>query len=789
MCSAPPAKRQKSESASSPYTEYDQCSSEMPNTAPVMSIYKLKFEPENSEPTEYIRSLINKHNKKEIELALKRKNKVLAKLNRESITTKEYHLVESDKIVKLNAENEHTGFQMVTYTQTIAFLPKFTRCYLDDEDERESHVNAIIFYFNSEKVFAVTKRNSWHVVRSAVSHKCKFPQKIAARLLSEEGSKSYSEIQIVGDNRAATYVRKNPKPTDSLEPVIYTYFIASLRPDASLRGLDIFDGDKRMKKNNINVNIGLGYVRIEKEFTPTEWFRIIAHLSLIDEGIATKTTGNQDEKPTEAFLQYLQQVVDATRDELNKELYRILFNVYHKNDLSEFQFELSHSFSKDFYLSSKYKLSYGNEVFFFNHRPSLKEVLESIDTLPNAFKYFNQNRTIQKNELKPIEKFERIINKLKFGFLLDNRKDANDFHEENLINFIEGNAFYEGRLHWRVLNKWCYLYDDYYKIVHRQYLRCLQKDLLPTNKPAQLKVPWEKGEEEHDFAKKYYMNEKLPGYILGDRVKPDPHKVEIFDLLFIDPCESHKNRVFLYHIKKGFDGETRVASQQLLTSLETILRSSSSMRGDYVEDWYDALLQKYYPNEPRPAVLCSLTQFKIALNDATMVLALRADLDFCEPPSSKTFFPESGKIQKSLHLEKLLKEKVTIDDLEKNLRRKSAFKRLESAFPTAASSDVKQRIQDIAKQILEYLKELDYVDGQNEATSKLIYSTETAFKSDFKQYMNANSAATVYSRLLPEYQTRFKSLIAKLQLLRTKKEVEGNGRIFKICEIFGKEKN
>lgn len=564
--------------------------------------------------------------------------------------------------------------------------------------------------------------------------------------------------------------------------------MASLRKNASLYSLAFFQSNRKLRDGNINVVIGLGFVRFEKQFTPGEWFQILAHLNHINENQPTRTTDDQNEASSKAFRQYMKKESKEVSKELDAELCRILFNAFENNDFDEFQFELTHKYSEDFYLSPKYELSYGrDENISFSDRPSLQEVLSKLRGMPTVTSYLNRKRKRNKKQMSAFDKFKIVLQKTKFAFLTDYRKDDDDFNRESLMNFIEGNAFYEGRLYWRVLNKWCYLYDDYYQIIHSEYLDCLEHCLLPISDSGQLPLPWQEGKSEHDFILQYYNKDILPGYIMGDRITPKPHFIEIFDLLYVSVFNS-KN--YLYHIKDGFEKMTRDASEQLLVSLRNIMGSMSTTGVEYIETWHKDLLNKYYSNGIQSVPqLNNLFPFKRALNKAIFVLAFRtnssslhvANVDF-------KGFNSIGEFQ-SLHREKLLKKKVTVVDLKKNLLRDNIFKTLIKAFQIPSNLSNEKAIRLIANKIRKYLQAKGYINQNAEATAKLIYATDKIFHQDLKEYIGIKAAIQRILNLLKQYRTKFPSLIAKYQLIRTRREMIDKSKVFKVCEIFGTDKD
>lgn len=284
-----------------------------------MSIHKLKLG-ESRDPFDLMKSIIIEHNKK----------KENAK--------RPYKYLSSNKVrgIKQEKINEEKEFEIKIFIQLVRFVSTFSHCYIDedeiatqsqpmenieieqiDEMPYETATNAIIFYYRPGCVFAVTKRNSWRVVQRYADFE--FPLKIAEMLLNQNGSNCLLLKHVLGENVTSQSLKYNPTPipSDPLDPVICTKFIASLEKNSTLLQLDLFKNNAT-SQSDINVAVGLGYIRIAKEFAPHEWIQILDHLDFIckkNEAVQKATN-----KKSKAFRQCLQSVDTETSKLLNTEL-------------------------------------------------------------------------------------------------------------------------------------------------------------------------------------------------------------------------------------------------------------------------------------------------------------------------------------------------------------------------------------------------------------------------------------------------------------------------------------
>lgn len=402
---------------------------------PVMSIHKLKL-PENTDPLQFILTIIKEYNSK--------KTKKEKKEN-DTSKPKTYKYLPCAKVRAINQESIKEKFDIKIFIQLSSYVSNFSKCYIDEEQvyteeyedieiekiERmpeETTINSIIFYYRDKSVYAVTKENSWHVVQRYTDYD--FPIQMAELLLSEEGSKCIQLKHVIGENVTSQAVKHNqsPIPSDPLDPVVCTNFTSTLKKNSSLRKMDIFDDDVN---NCINVTVGLGHIRIEKEFTTDEWVRIIDHLDFI------YYDRDGEYERSKAFRQCLRKVDAEMSELLYKELHKILYNGFESIDDSGCNFQISHKYSRDFHLSTEYNLIYGNKVIKFDISPKIKDIFEALRDEPSVNSYMDTEKKSKEKILSRMDKFIKVLAKTQIEFLKGKRGE----HSEKLVNFIEGSVF------------------------------------------------------------------------------------------------------------------------------------------------------------------------------------------------------------------------------------------------------------------------------------------------------------------------------------------------------------
>lgn len=325
------------------------------------------------------------------------------------------------------------------------------------------------------------------------------------------------------------------------------------------------------------------------------------------------------------------------------------------------------------------------------------------------------------------------------------------------------------------MNMWCAMYGNYFQYIHQEYLKCLRNRLIKVSEPFNLSEIWKSNQKECDYNN---LCAKKQGFYIGDCVTPDPYGIEFFDLLYIDP---ETDKVYVYHVKDGFNGNTRIASEQLLVSLNT-KQAMLNLHEHYFEIYHESFIKaNLIAKKKIPEKLETLDAFKKTLMNAIFVAAFRSNDKYKRTPDltaenlrNQFFRPNPPK---SLHFEALLKEKVSADDFIKPIEDNQFFKQLQRGFTNNGIPF--NTVDEIATNIVEVLKQEKLINEKNKPTEQLIYYNDKFIKNKLMNYMNEASAKTV-TLLLNQYRTQFSSFIAKLQVLRLEKQTEGR---FSICDI------
>lgn len=689
---------------------------------------------------------------------------------------RKYQEEKSSKIEELNNKNEH--FQIMVYIQKLKDSTSLLKSY--EISFVQKTFNAVIFHFKSDCIYAVIKGSGWRLIQGYVDYD--FPQKVAARILNKKGRISFRDKQLLGNTRNFEKFLKNEEPTNPFAFTVCTRFTAKLRPDASILNLTCFKNISNSSTSvlvkqsaDVKVEIGLGSVRFKKAFEVEDFFEILDHLDKIQRGDQTFTTNGDNEEPSRAFYRYIQKVHPSKEEELNKFLIRKIQNFIKNADNADMSclqgFDLCHKYIDKFSHGSKFTLLYQNKTIKeFQKAPSLESILINLITGQKC------KGLIKLKKSKTIEIFRKELSNVKISFEYDEK-----IISAKLLDYIEGNILYNDQVYWRVMTKWCNLSEDYLKFVQKEFVDLLNKHLMKSNESGRLLKHWKENVSEYSYNKSYVS---VDGYILGDRklVK----NIELFDLMFY---HKDSNKTFLYHVKKGFNKETRIACSQVLNCANIIRNCMLGVPSetDIIKEYYEGHEKIWKKEKSFPNFISTYKDFKKTLEKPTLVYAVASNAKLSVQASQlpiEYYFTNCNKREesRSLQLEAKLKHKISANDIDDLLLKKKEielYKKPTSSLCTTDESD--DNCQISGKEIFDKLKQSNYIDLMDEVTSKLIYCSKKKFElPGFKSSEN-----DMVFNLLSPYRTFFTSLGAKLEVLRTRNELEAHGFEFKIYEIPG----
>lgn len=568
----------------------------------------------------------------------------------------------------------------------------------------------------------------------------------------------------------------NKSRTDALdEPHIRLNYAARLRDNASIYKLNCFD---KKKDSPVNVLINYGSIRFQCSIKVDSLPEVIKHLHRIYKKELTRTTNDDvEEKDSNVYRQYLRVPEFQVRTDLNSHLVEMLSKSIEDNDDDAMEnFELMHSKMDDFLDATEFKLinkKYKKEIEI-GEVPNLKLVMETL------------RKNIRNNGI--IDRIDNGQNEV--------RKDLKDIYisfkskadriEDKLLNFLEGMIVYNHLYYFRAFKNWYYISEDFYKHIQDQFVSCLRNDLLADKSKAKLKRVWRDDIDEGPYNDEY-MNEE--NFVVGDRILTDDTSIEIFDLLFHDKSSKI---TYLYHVKDGFNQATRVAQDQLCNAALIVRNHFLNIDKHILKDYHRKIVENYGRKKwDLPVIFANFDDFEKLLsnpNKLVFVYAVRIkSVDVSQTSDAKE---EAQPKNKALTVEKNLRNKITPPIIEESIRALSKNKRksLANALVLNQFESDANLSRDIFEKLSQknYIKKIDGSETEADVNSSLLLTTKKQFEISDDATQIGNDI--IYDGILRPYRTYFKSLSAKLSVIKMKNQIEGMHHYkFKICEITGEK--
>ncbi len=231
---------------------------------------------------------------------------------------------------------------------------------------------------------------------------------------------------------------------------------------------------------------------------------------------------------------------------LQTKILKLLYE--NKNNLNFFaeNFEFYHKDLEKFLLADKYKCC----TYEFEKDNLLKQIVQN-------FKSKTQND------------FEKhILSKEVFSY----DEEGNLLTKDTIFNHLINEFEYNGKNYFLINGKFYYIEDNF---IDRLNQNC--KNFIVNNYISGLNFPWDE-EKEGEYNLKYKGQTNT---IVLDTITPE--NIEFCDILRFD-----NENVYLYHVKKGFDGAMRDLSSQIFTSAER-LREDILSGKNYLKKIYEKM--------------------------------------------------------------------------------------------------------------------------------------------------------------------------------------------------------
>lgn len=737
---------------------------EFGKTLPVISISKVRLpriQNDTEDPKSRIKKIISEYNTKQ--------NKTKKKKQTKKTKRPKYQAVDTDLCERLKIP-----MNVDIYVQTVSNRSKVMGSLIsfDNEDVRymeKRHNIAIFCYCPDNSVYVITTNSAWTLVQNYRNPE--FPQRIADRLLTLDGPKDRSNKPLFSDISKMSERRKvgNKSITDALdEPHISLNYAARLRQNASIYKLNCFQ--IKTNKSPVNVLINYGSVRFQCLIKTDTLPELIEHLHKIYKKEPTHTTDEKEEKDSSVYKQYLRVPELQVKTDLGENLVENLRKSIQESDDDAMEnFELMHLKMDEFLDATEFKLKNKKdkkEIEIFEV-PNLKLVIKKLRQDPIFDRIRNRGNVFRK-ELKHI--------------YISFKGRTPDPIEDQLLNFLEGIILCNHLYYFRVFKKWYYVSEDFYMQIQDEFVLYLRNCLLDNKNKAHLKHPWKDDMHEGPYNDEYMGEEN---FLVGDRTLTADTHIEIFDLLYYD---STNKITYLYHVKDGFNQSTRVAQDQLCNAALIVHKHFSNKNEKILKKFHEQIKTNYNKYNEKNGTNYNVPDVFAKFEDFEKLLGNPGKLVFVYAVRTSSLEPN-----KTLTLERNLKNKIDQFEIAKSI------KTLQSNNKKSLAKEFNLNQIENYDELSEYLFEklilqnyITKIDNGSDSVPKAYVNSSLllATKEEFSISKDTSNSINgiMYNKILRPYRTYFKSLTAKLSVIKMKKQIEGTYNYkFKICEIMGEK--
>lgn len=638
------------------------------------------------------------------------------------------------------------------YIQEVQVASKVMTCLTNNPHSYlEKLYNIAMFYYGCDNcVYVITTGKAWNLFQNCRDPE--FPQSFADRLLTLKGPKDRN-IKLLFSDISKKYERRK----DGYKSSKYTFgdvhiglsYTALLRDDASIYKLKCFPKKQQKQKKNPpkNVTVNYGSVRFKSPIIINSLPRMIAHLHKIYNRKATSTTKDEDEIDSEVYKQYLREPDTGTKRDLDSLLMESLKkSIKDVDDDAMENFELMYTKMDDILDATEFKLiiKKTKQTITVREVPTLKLVIQEL-----------RGKILEGNIGTVIQ--------IEIGEIKD-----------ILWNFIEGMIVHNHLYYFRIFRKWYYISKDFYKQVQDEFVSCLQS-LLAEKSNAQLKLPWAKGVDEGAYNDKY-VNET--NFLVGDRILTDDTKIEIFDLLFYDETA---RTTYLYHVKDGFGQSTRIVGDQICTAALIIHNHFCNIDTHILKEFHKNIVNGYEVKG------WDLPQIFAEFNDFESLFKFPERLVFvCALRLKSDDISETNKNKSNLLLaEKKFKNKISVDEIKESVGKVKAASKRKIAQALNLETAESENTTALSKAIFNGLFNMEYIKKRNDSIADVNSTLLLTRKKYFQISEDASYAVNeiIHDEILRPYRTFFKSLTAKLNVIKMENQIGKLRYKFKICEI------
>lgn len=458
-----------------------------------------------------------------------------------------------------------SGYVIKIYTRTRhgSSLGGFLSGHITDDEQNKlinKSVDICLFVLTENSLYVVTAMGGYHIIADFVDPE--FPFEVASRIMSNL-LKVTETRNLTGESANTSEIFKKERYISSAESFdkVWKRAVGRINIDSLPEGYlrEVLNPDKPAS------------IELKSSFTLKKSLDLESTVKIIqdlEDNILSQNLSDEQRRSLQ-FLSGLQIVrqknikdtlknnlIESIKKRLEDESFSFDFYVADPNDIEKY------------YSGSNFKIN--SQCVNSDFDPTIEDIMETL------------NRVV--SDLDDDDKKRKIEN-AKFKYL-----DSDDVEQAvRLIDMFHGQISLDGRTYFLLDKNWYVVNSDFLDILKKDFIKevfDLGEDKMLFDKSVPVINPWTSGNEDT-----YNKNlARLDGYYLGDKIflkNGNKGKVELFDVLFID--ESSR-KVYIMHVKNGFDSRMRDACSQIRLAMDIIERDANfnfSNMKRYYDEWKD----------------------------------------------------------------------------------------------------------------------------------------------------------------------------------------------------------
>lgn len=424
----------------------------------------------------------------------------------------------------------------------------FSQNLVRNHNFKKSHFSFVLFILTENQIYATIGGSGIRVITRFLNERFgidlyeKFGNPILDKLIS------YTVRSITGVSSEKQEILNTGTSVNQV--IDLTDIPTKLTIPIKQEVLDTFFSFLNIDPTSNFLEIG-SYFHIKKKISFDELHEVLKNIDLINSSDHINPISSFVKlKKTSSIIEELDdKLIDKIFDEINYIANPAIYDVYEKMDIDF----LHPKNLQEFVECDEYQVFEPNKKIPFVISKNRFEIFE------NTLRKIAEN-PLNRTELKPYLRKLRML-----GIRNGIRKTEAPF-----LNHLTT----EVRLsknYFKIDNTWYEVNDNFIFKINGLCKELIKENYLEYNF---LNEKWEKGVKEGDYNKKYASKKD---FIVLDKILPE--NIEICDLIYLD----HSNlKIYLIHVKNGFDAKIRDLSNQLKVASDRLLNAVNDSTEEYI---------------------------------------------------------------------------------------------------------------------------------------------------------------------------------------------------------------